>query len=490
MNRHFAIAGRVFAVLLAAWVTPYVSAQEKPARSIVEENKREGTTDWLLFNYDQVVPGRDEVWKREKGVEGYCSHATIRAGETLKVFVSTEPAKPFKIDFYRMGYYGGKGGRKVHSTGTLAGETQPTPADGPKRLIECRWKPSYELTIPADWLSGVYLGKLQVAEPRAEAYVIFIVRDDRKADLLFQCSDLTWQSYNRWPARRSLYDYEDSMWHTAPGNDVGFDRPYAIALNWLPVNYFPITNGSGEFLLWEFPLAFWLEKEGYDVSYISNIDTHADRAGLLRAKGWLSVGHDEYWTQQMYDNVSYARDQGVSLAFLSGNSVSGIIYLNPSTTGVPNRVFGRIRRFGRAAAQLMGSSSHGTGMADWTVEKPDHWIFAGTGMKKGDAIPKLVGWEYHGQPNGDQPGLTVLATAYTRNRDHEEPRMRRAHTSTIYELPKGNIVFDAGTCWWNMVLSAPPGFMNPPRRDFSKGDERVRQITGNLLARMIRGKAE
>jgi hypothetical protein len=56
---------------------------------------------------------------------------------------------------------------------------------------------------------------------------------------------------------------------------VGFDRPYGIALNWLPVNYWPISNGSGEFLLWEFPLAFWLEKEGYDVSYISNLDTHA-----------------------------------------------------------------------------------------------------------------------------------------------------------------------------------------------------------------------
>ena len=158
--------------------------------------------------------------------------------------------------------------------------------------------------------------------------------------------------------------------------------PTPSALNWLPVNYFPISNGSGEFLLWEFPLAFWMEKEGYDVTYISNIDTHADREGLLRAKGWLSVGHDEYWTQQMYDNVCYARDQGVSLAFLSGNSVSGIVYLNPSTDGGPNRVFGRIRRFGRAAAQLMGSSSHGTGMADWTVEKPDHWIFEGTGHEE------------------------------------------------------------------------------------------------------------
>ncbi|HYV26229.1 MAG TPA: N,N-dimethylformamidase beta subunit family domain-containing protein, partial [Candidatus Eisenbacteria bacterium] len=236
---------------------------------IAIENRKVGSTNWLLFNFDQVMaPGRDELWKREKSVEGYCSHPSIKAGETLRVFVSTEPAAPFKIDFYRLGYYGGKGGRLVHSTSEIKGKTQPTPEDGKKALIECRWNVSYELKIPQDWPSGVYLGKLQVAEPKAEAYVIFIVRDERKADLLFQCSDMTWQSYNRWPAWRSLYDYQTNRWHTSAGNDVGFDRPYGIYLNWLPANYFPISNGSGEFLLWEFPLAFWLEKEGYDVSYI------------------------------------------------------------------------------------------------------------------------------------------------------------------------------------------------------------------------------
>jgi hypothetical protein len=483
MKTHLLIIGALLSMVAASSTT---FSQENV---IVRENRKEGTTNWLLFNYDQVIaPGRDDLWKREKGVEGYCSHASIKAGETLKVFVSTEPAAPFKIDFYRMGYYGGKGGRLMRSTGTLAGKMQATPEDGKNALIECKWDASYELKIPQDWLSGVYLGKLQVAAPKAEAYIIFIVRDERKADLLFQCSDMTWQSYNRWPAWRSLYDYKDNKWHTDAGNDVGFDRPYSIALNWLPVNYFPISNGSGEFLLWEFPLAFWLEKEGYDVSYISNLDTHADRDGLLRSKGWLSVGHDEYWTQQMYDNVTYARDHGVSLAFLSGNSVSGIVYLNPSTDGRPNRVFGRIKRFGQAARDLMGSSSHGTGMADWTVEKPEHWIFEGTGMKKGDSIPKLVGWEYHGVPNGNQPGLTILATAPTRPRDNRDLNPRNPHTSTIYELPKGNIVFDAGTCWWNMVLSTPPGEMNPPRRDFSKDDPRVQRITANLLKRMIQGK--
>ena len=456
---------------------------------IVAENRKAGSTNWLLFNWDRVIaPGRDELWKREKSIEGYCSQPSIKAGETLKVFVSTEPAAEFKIDFYRMGYYGGKGGRLMRSTETLKGRTQPTPNDGEKDLIECKWDVSYEMKIPQDWPSGVYLGKLQVAEPRAEAYVIFIVRDERKADVLFQCSDMTWQSYNRWPAWRSLYDYEGNKWHTRAGNDVGFDRPYGIALNWLPVNYFPISNGSGEFLLWEFPLAFWLEKEGYDVSYISNIDTHSDRAGLLRGKGWLSVGHDEYWTQQMYDNVVHARDQGVSLAFLSGNSVSGIVNLKPSTDGRSNRVFGLTRRFGQLSRDLMGSSSHGTGMADWTVEKPEHWIFDGTGLKKGDGIPKLVGWEYHGTPNGTQPGLTILATAPTRSRDERPINTRNMHTSTIYELPKGNIVFDAGTCWWNMVLSTPPGEMKPPRRDFTKDDPRVQRITANLLKRMIQGK--
>lgn len=492
-------------VLLAVLVCcTFVSASAlAQANRVVEENRKAGTTDWLLHDYKNVVKWTaDKEWKRDKSIEAYCSAATIRAGQKLTIYVSTDPAAPFKIDFYRMGYYGGTGGRRVLATDTIQGKPQPTPTDGEKALIECKWSPGYELTIPGDWLSGVYLGKLSVAEPKAESYVIFVVRDDRRCDLLFQVSDLTWQSYNRWPGNRSLYDFGEKTWHGDPGNDVGFDRPYGIYANGLPSDWQPISKGSGEFLLWEFPLAFWLEKEGYDVSYISNIDTHADREGLLRAKGFLSVGHDEYWTQQLYDNVAYARDQGVSLAFLSGNSVSGIVYLNPSTDGRPNRVFGRIKRFGEAAQELMGSRSYGVGRADWVCRMPEHWIFAGTGMKRGDGIKELVGWEYHGSPNGNQPGLTVVAGSPLLPRQRagqpapETPPPSpppdelppRSHTSTVYETPKGNIVFDAGTCFWSLLLSEPPGSFNPPHKDFSQDDPRVQQITKNVLARMIRGR--
>jgi hypothetical protein len=465
-------------ILAATLVTAQVIAREN---LIVRENQRAGSTAWLLKDHEDIRPYTEDGWRREKAIEGYCSHASLRTGESLTVYVSTEPATDFQIDFYRLGYYRGKGGRLMLSRGPLPGKPQPTPPDGARSLRECRWKPSLTLEIPRDWLSGVYLGKLTALASNAQAYVIFIVRDDRKADLLFQCSDITWQSYNRWPAWRSLYDYETNRWHTTPGNEVGFDRPYAIYYNGLPADFVALSNGSGEFLLWEFPLAFWLEKEGYDVTYISNIDTHADGRGLLRGKGFLSVGHDEYWTQQMYDNVARARDEGVSLAFLSGNSISGLIYLHPSTDGRPDRVFGRIQRFDNEP-ELLGAKSHGVGMADWVCAAPDHWVFAGTGMKKGDAIPDLVGWEYHGRPVGSHKSLVVVATSPIRGRPQLPP-----HTATVYDGPKGNVVFNAGTCWWNMVLSSPPGFVNPPKRDFSTNDARVQQITRNVLRRMIEG---
>jgi len=127
-------------------------------------------------------------------IEGYCSHARARAGETVRFFVSTAPASDFRLDIYRLGYYGGTGGRHMASLGPFQGATQPWPAIGAKRLRDCAWTPCAELKIPADWVSGVYLGKLTADQGGVQSYIVFIVRDDRRADLMFQCSDHTWQA--------------------------------------------------------------------------------------------------------------------------------------------------------------------------------------------------------------------------------------------------------------------------------------------------------
>ncbi len=284
------------AVGLATVLDPLAGALAAPTPRksdlIHAENDKPGTTDWLLRN-TRVDP---KTKYRCPWIEGYCSHTSLRAGDALEILVSTNPPSSFVIDLYRLGYYQGKGGRHLLRLGPFKGKVQPDPEVGEERLRECRWEPATKVVIPKDWPSGVYLGKLTAENEGLQSYVVFIVRDDRACDFLFQCSDTTWSAYNRWPSQWSLYDDGKKQWYWGPGVRVSWDRPYGKYCQILDA---PLSQGSGEFLLWEFPLAFWMEKEGYDVSYISNVDTHADSEGLRRAKAWLSVGHDEYWSLDM-----------------------------------------------------------------------------------------------------------------------------------------------------------------------------------------------
>ena len=157
-------------------------------------------------------PYKAAYFCRQQDIEGYCSHASIKAGETLNVFVSTSPASSFNVDIYRMGYYGGKGGRKMMSIGPLKHIRNLHQDDGEKNLRDCKWTKTFDIKIPKDWVSGVYVGKMTATVSGMQSYIIFIVKDERKTDFLFQCSDFTWQEYNRWPDWRSGYD-----WHYENG---------------------------------------------------------------------------------------------------------------------------------------------------------------------------------------------------------------------------------------------------------------------------------
>jgi len=491
------LAGMGAAVVVSGCESPGAvgaSARRDPDR-IRRENSQKGTRDWMLTQTRIDKPTR----YRCPWIEGYCSHTSLRAGEVLSIYVSANPASDVTLDIYRMGYYGGTGGRLVQSLGPLKGKPQPDPVIGPKRLRDCQWEPFTTLRIPTDWTSGVYLGKLTEHRSQLQSYIVFIVRDDRPADFLFQCSDHTWSAYNRWPSQYSLYDDGKNEWYWGGNVQISFNRPYG---RYCQIFDAPLSQGSGEFLLWEFPIAYWLESQGYDVTYISNQDTHTNPAGLLRANGFLSVGHDEYWTIEMYRHVQAAVQAGVNVAFLSGNTCCGRIELSPDSHGVRNRVFERVGVFGPPggtrefvamqslrherpyANELVGAHSTGpvTGGADWTCALPDHWLFADTRMKRGDGIPGLVGWEWHGDP-APIPGLEIVATGSTQSAPGELNGGK--FTATLYPGPKGNFVFNASTIWWGDGLSAPPGYLRPKVYTEPKGpDSRVQQITRNLLARM------
>lgn len=473
-----------------------VAAEPGAGNPIVVENRRPGTRDWMLAK-TAVDP---QTRYRCPWIEGYCSHTSVRPGQEIAFFVSTNPAAAFTLDLYRSGYYQGLGGRHVHSLGPFQGRLQPDPPVGPKRVRECRWDAAATFKIPLDWTSGVYLGKLTAIDSGWQSYVIFIVRDDRPADLLFQCSDTTWQAYNRWPNQYALYDNGQEQWWCGPGVSVSFDRPYGKYCQILDA---PLSTGSGEWFLWEFPFAFWLEAQGYDVSYLSNLDTHGDPAGLIRAKGFLSVGHDEYYSLAMYENLKAAIENGLSVGFFSGNTCCGRIEFRPGPSGAADRVFertdyfgprdeGMIARFPSMAAFPYQSPHEGllmgarnvppcTGGADWVCVRPEHWLFVGSGMNQGDGIPGLVGWEFHGDP-APIAGNEVVASAPTQSAPGEPNG--GVFTATVYPGPRGNTVFNASSCWWGDGLSAPPGYVRPSVYTTPHGpDARVQQITKNLLDR-------
>ena len=471
--------------------------KRRHARLIQQENNRPGTRDWLLTK-TEVDP---ETKYRCPGIEGYASKASVKAGESLTLHVSCNPPSKFTIDLYRSGYYNGKGGRLIRNLGTFDGITQDDPEIGKNRLRECQWDSCLELSIEDDWVSVVYLCKLTSLETGMQSYITFIVKDDRKVDFLFQCSDNTWHAYNRWPSQYSLYDNEESVWYWGAGVDVSYDRPYG---KYCQIFDAPLTTGSGEWFCWELPIAYWMESLGYDVSYCSNIDTHACSDDLMRAGTLISVGHDEYYSMEMFNNLRAAIRGGLNIAFLSGNTCCGLLEIKPSSDGRPNRIISRVDRFGprdmigdnlfhsmetlpRTApneADLNGARSTGpvVGGADYICSAPDHWLFANTGMKQGDGIPGLVGWEWHGDP-AEIPGLEIVAQGTTNS-----GAGNGTYTSTLYPAPKGNLVFNASTCWWGDGLSEPPGYVRPAAHGASPQgpDKRVQIITKNLLDHLKR----
>ena len=492
--------------LAGAWLPAgAATAPSAPARAslIAEENRRTGSLDWQLTRVRLDKP----QGVRASVIEGYCSRQSVLAGESLDLFVSTAPAARFLIEVFRTGYYGGRGARLMATLGPFDGVAQPVPPMGPKRLVACTWARTTTLTIPADWPSGVYLGRLTTQpaaadQPYWQNYVVFIVRDTRRADVLLQCSDNTWQAYNQWPDRTSLYT--DPRGSQVRGVAASFDRPYG---KYAQIYENPQSLGSGEWLCFEFPLAYWLEQHGYDVTYCSNSDC-VDAAQLTRAKAFLSVGHDEYWDLRQYDAMKAAIADGVNVLWLTGNAVFGVTPFSPAADGRANRVIERVghfagltdaevgqvrkvfsddyRRAGPDESAIIGARTvvPFNGGGDWVCTRPDHWMFAGTGLKQGDRLAGLVGWEHHGAP-AKIPGLEVVAEGLVWAGGVTPSR----YTATIFPGPKNNFVFNAATIFWAQGLASPPGHMPP----WSHGarpagpDQRVQRITENLLRRAIGG---
>ncbi|HEU5043332.1 MAG TPA: N,N-dimethylformamidase beta subunit family domain-containing protein, partial [Nocardioidaceae bacterium] len=273
-------------------------------------------------------------------IQGFATSMSVNVGETESFKINT-PAKAYHIDILRVGYYQGNGARKVVSnmapTATLP-QSQPACLNGPAGtgLIDCgNWAVSASWKVPADAVSGLYLAHLVRNDTGGSSLVPFVVRNDAShSDIVVQTSDETWQAYNTYGGN-SLYNCTVNCPSGSPTDykgapKVSYNRPFHTALD---------DNGRSWFMYAEYEMIRFLERNGYDVSYMSGLDVATRGSLLTNHKIFLSSAHDEYWTGQQRANVEAARDAGVNLAFFSGNEVFWKTRLESSVDGssTPNR---------------------------------------------------------------------------------------------------------------------------------------------------------
>jgi hypothetical protein len=382
---------------------------------------------------------------------GYPDDSSVLPGSRLSLRVSTD-APEFRVDFYRCGAAPSfKGG-----SGWLAGR------DLPHHLPYQDWGvagtglhdeelpgwPAYTFPVPPDWESGTYIVVLVEGDgrgreirapgaPRLDARhsrALFVVKSaaagaarsaNSRAAVLYKLPLLTYHAYNQVSPQGYNRATQRGTWclYCVPKpDDVPISVPPTVSLRrpgggtgampWDVSNFDPFDPTPRQtFAHWDAPFIAWLEENGYRVEYCTDVDIHhdADLELLGRYRLLLSVGHDEYWSDPMRDNVERFIREGGNVAFFGGNTCWWQISFDNEFT---------FRRVGiwsdpavsRPENTLTGVSYRNGGERDfdnnpvpvgYRVQFANHWAYGGTGLREGDSFGHrpyeyIVGYECDG----------------------------------------------------------------------------------------------
>jgi hypothetical protein len=268
----------------------------------------------------------------------------------------------------------------------------------------------------------------------------------------------------------------------------------------------------------------WAEKNGFSLDFATNEDLEFRPEILKNYKLVLSIGHDEYWSAPMRDSLEAYIAGGGNVAFFSGNSICWQVRAENDGTALtswkqnagsdPHFKSGQFATLSslwshhlvqRPENKLTGvgflfggyHKSHGHfmgGSGGYTVHRPGHWVFEGTGLLQGDLLgskDSIVGYECDGCEltlgpdglpaatgnDGTPKNFQVLATAPAMwhpddawwYEKFEHGRLGAAVLGT-YTSPGGGVVITAGSTDWAHGLRG--------------NDPAVSRITKNILQKL------
>jgi hypothetical protein len=331
-------------VLCGCCTTAWPSCTGNP---VYCENQQAGTTAWQL-NTSSTYSAQT--------LSGYASAPSVALGESISFYIRSPG--PYTIQIFRIGYYQGKGARLLDTDSQASGQSQPNcrwlEAGTANEYYSCdNWTNPVQYFANPSWVSGVYLALLTATSANVtyQYHIPFVVRDDRRpADFIYQWDVATDQAYNGFrdngftPASFPLsVNYGTTSLYTG-GTLPNYSNPDTGAP--LPANVVYKASFDRPFgridtlglYRYEQPFITWLEQQGFNTVYTTDIDTHEGHETLRNYRGFLVAGHSEYWSKRMYDAVQNARNDRVNLAFFSGDSIYWQVRFERNAAGVADRI--------------------------------------------------------------------------------------------------------------------------------------------------------
>lgn len=469
---------------------------------------------------ENALPGTNpSVWDidgaGDSSIQGFSTDISANVGSTIGFKIDTD-ATAYTVSIYRSGWYQGLGARKITDVPVTASLPQNQPqciTDAATELYDCgNWAVSASWAIPADAASGVYFALLTRTDTGGTSHITFVVRNQAsRSAVLFQTSDPTWQAYNT---------YGGSDFYQGAANG----RAYKISYN-RPIVTRDANSGRDFYYANEYPMVRFLEKNGYDVSYFSGVDTDRFGSLLKNHKVFLSVGHDEYWSGAQRGNIEAARDAGVNLQFLSGNEGYWRTRYEPSADSSatayrtlvsyketwsnakidPSSEWTGTWRDPRFAPQSAGAGKPENALTGTLYMSNFSDLAVTVSAKEGKSrlwrntslanlatnttatlAPHTIGYESNEDlDNGFRPaGLIRLSTTvgavpqYLQDFGNEVAAGTTTHHLTLYRAPSGARVFSAGSVQWTWGLDQNHD------GDGGPADVRMQQAQLNLLADM------
>lgn len=438
---------------------------------------------------------------------GYAWPKWCRSGERVEFRVHS--VEPYKLGLWRYGYHK----KFVRNLGWYDNHgpraIMQTVPDGHFVETGVNWDNGFGIhrqVITAPEQSGLYYFHAKTESGQFFSFPLVVAPQKPAASVAVLASTNTWNAYNAFGGRSNyimaarmidqpivnsksdlprykLSDYGE--WRSSDTfAPLSFDRPEPY--NFVPENEQstdPIEGRQSCHLApAEWRMLGWLEQQGYFFDLYSDYQLHDGTLDLSKYRVLVLGVHPEYWSVGMYQRLKkWVFEQGGKLVYLGGNGLNCAVEfldggkamrcLNPWPTGCESRFHHQLE----SEASLLGVVYTDPGAmtnAPYQVLEPDHSVFTGTGLRRGDLFGlKTLHERYGDGASGHETDkispsspANVVKLAQGLNPDEGG-----AHLVT-FDTPSGGAVFSAGSITYAPALLCDP---------------LISQITANVMDRFL-----